>query len=225
MTGNETGGVGGEKNRGACQLFDLPKPSHRRAHQEFPPTLGSIEQSGIQVRAQYAWNESIDADSGCSPFDGKGFREGRNSRLTGIVCGNFKEPDKGCQRAYIDDATVALLDHVPAKYSAGAQSPVQIRFDDRIPIGFRNFERGHSPRAAGAVHQNLDGAEFGAYRLQELFEAGVVGDVAGLRKRPTSERNNLRGGSANLFFAAARRHDIGTSLGQSTSEGQADAAG
>src|SRR5260370_8138677 len=76
MTGHETGGVGGEKNRGACQLFDLAEPSHRCAHQELPATLGSIEQSCIQVRAKYTRNEGIDTNPRCRPFDRQRFSKG-----------------------------------------------------------------------------------------------------------------------------------------------------
>src|SRR5712664_852052 len=225
MTGYETCGIGGEKHRCACQLFDLAEPAHRRAQQEFPASLGPIEQSCIQVRAKYTWSNGIDANAGCRPFDGKRFREGSDGRLAGAVGGNLEERHKGGKRSDVDDAAVAILDHVPAEYAAGAQSSVQVRFHDRVPIGLRNVERGCSLRAAGAIHENLDAAEFGEHCLQEPLDAGVVSDVASPRKRASPERDNFRNCGSYLFFAAARRYNISPSLGQSSSDRKPDAAG
>src|SRR5882724_5807000 len=225
MTGYETRGIGGEKDRGACQLFDFAKPAHRRAQQEFPAALGSIKQSCIQVRAKYTWSNGIDANAGCRPFDGKRFREGSDGRLAGAVGGNLEERHKGGKRSDVDDAAVAILDHVPAEYAAGAQSSVQVRFHDRIPIGLWNVERRCSLRAAGAIHENLDAAEFGEHRSQEPLDAGVVSDVASQRMRAPPERHNFRCCGSNLFLAAARRYNIGPSLGQSSRDRKPDAAG
>ena len=61
VTGNETGGIGGEKNCGARQLFEFAEPSHRRAYQELSAALGSIEQSCIQACAEYARNEGTES--------------------------------------------------------------------------------------------------------------------------------------------------------------------
>src|SRR5882672_7951154 len=225
MTGYETRGIGGEKDRGACQLFDFAKPAHRRAQQEFPAALGSIKQSCIQVRAKYTGSDGIDANAGCRPFDRKRFREGSDSRLAGAVGGNLKERHKGGKRGDVDDAAVALFDHVPAEHAARAQSSVQVRFHNRIPIGLWNFERGRSLRAAGAIHENLGAAKFGEYRLQEPLDAGVVSDVAIQRKRAPPERDNFRGCGSDLFIAAASWHDIRPSLSQPSSDRESDAAG
>src|SRR5216684_9243651 len=111
-------------------LFDLAKPSHRCAQQEFPAPLGPVEQSCIQVRAKYTRSDGIDAYAGCRPFDRKRFREGSDGRFAGAVGGDLKERYKGGKRGDVDDAAVAILDHVPAEYAAGAQSSVQIRFHD-----------------------------------------------------------------------------------------------
>src|SRR6266403_1298357 len=137
----------------------------------------------------------------------------------------YETCDIGGKRGDVDDAAVALLDHVPAEYAAGAQSSIQIRFHDRIPIRLWNFERGCSLRASRAIHENLDAAEFGEHRLQEPLDAGVVGDVASQRKRAPPERHNFRHRGSYLFFAAARRYNIGPSLGQSSSDRKPDAAG
>src|SRR6266849_7093251 len=98
MTGYETRGIGGEKHRRACQLFDFAESAHRRAQQEFPATLGPIEQSCIQVRAKYTRRDGIDANPGCRPFDGKRFREGSDGRLASAVGGNLKKSHKGGKR-------------------------------------------------------------------------------------------------------------------------------
>src|SRR5712664_2575404 len=225
MTGYETRGIGSEKHRCACQLFDLAEPAHRCAQQEFPATLGPIEQSGIQIRAKYPRRDGIDANPRCRPFDRKRFREGSDGRLAGAVRGNLKERHKGGKRGDVNNTAVALLDHVPAEYAAGPQSSVQVRFHDRVPIGLWNVERGCSFRATGAIHENLDAAEFGEHRLQEPFDAGVVGDVASQRKRAPPERDNFRCRGSYLFFAAARRYNISPSLGQSSSDRKPDAAG
>src|SRR6266850_2698133 len=225
MTGYETRGIGGEKHRRARQFLDLPESAHRCAQQEFPATLGPIQQSCIQVCAKYPRRDGIDANPGCRPFDGKRFREGSDGRLAGAVGGNLKERHKGSKRGDVDDAAVALLNHVPAEYAAGAQSSVEIRFHDRIPIGLWNVERRCSLRAAGAIHENLDAAEFGEYSQQEPLDAGVVSHVASQRKRAPTERDNIRSCGSNLLFAAARRYNIGPSLGQSSSDRKPDAAG
>src|SRR6476661_4594598 len=110
MTGYETRRIGGEKHRCAGQLFDPAEPAHRCAQQEFPATLGSVEQSGIQVRTKYTWSDGIDANPGCRPFDRKRFREGSDGRLAGAVGGNLIERHKGGKRGDIDDTAVAFLD-------------------------------------------------------------------------------------------------------------------
>src|SRR5467141_1169078 len=203
MTSHETGGIGGEKNRGACQLFDLAKPSHRRAHQELPATLGSIEQSCVQVRAQYARNESVDTNARGRPFDRERFGEGSNGRLAGSIGGNLKQPHERRKRSNIDNPAIALLNHVPAEDPAGAQSSVQVCFHDGVPFGLRKIERGHSLRPSGTVHEDFDGAEFGAYRLKEPLDAAVIRHITSLRKRPPPERHNFRGRGSYLFVAAA----------------------
>src|SRR5260370_664862 len=94
MTGHETGRVGGEKNRRACQLFDLAEPSHWCAHQELPAALGSIEQSCIQVRAKYTRNEGIDTNPRCRPFNRQRFSKGSDGRLARTVRSNLEERHK-----------------------------------------------------------------------------------------------------------------------------------
>src|SRR5712664_2670213 len=89
--------------------------------------------------------------------------EGSNARFAGAIRGNFMEPNKRRKRADIDDAAIALLDHVPAEDAASAQSSLQICFEDGIPLGFRKIERRHSFRASGTIHQDLDAAELIAY--------------------------------------------------------------
>src|SRR5260370_42338623 len=108
MTGHETGRVGGEKNRGACQLFDLAEPSHRRAHQELPATLGSIEHSCIQVRAKYARNEGIHTNPRCRPFNRQRFSKETDGRLARAVRGNLKQPYTVGERGNLADATSTL---------------------------------------------------------------------------------------------------------------------
>src|ERR1700730_18258144 len=218
MTGYETRGIGGEKNRSARQLFDLTESPHRRAHQELPAALGSIEQSRIQVCAQYPRNERVDADSRSRPFDRQRFGERSNGGLAGTVRGDLKKAHKRGQRAYVDDATVALFDHMAAKYAAGTQGSVQVCFHNRLPISLWNIQRGHSLRAAGAVHENLDAAELSAYRFEEPLEAGVVGDIGRLGKRPPPERRNFCGCGSYQFLATAGGHDIRPRLGQSSIE-------
>src|SRR5712664_1664995 len=224
MTGYETRGIGSEKHRCACQLFDLAEPAHRSAQQEFPATLGPIEQSGIQIRAKYPRRDGIDANPRCRPFDRKRFREGSDGRLAGAVRGNLKERHKRGKRGDVNNTAVALLDHVPAEYAAGPQSSVQVRFHDRVPIGLWNVERGRSFRAAGTIHEDFDAAEFGANRVKKPLDAAVIRNITSPRKRAPPERHNFRGRGSYLLIAAAGRDDIGPSVSQSSSERKSDAA-
>src|SRR5260370_8149592 len=130
MTGHETGRVGGEKNRRACQLFDLAEPSHWCAHQELPAALGSIEQSCIQVRAKYTRNEGIDTNPRCRPFNRQRFSRGSDGRLARTVRSNLEERHKSPKRGYVDDATVPLFDHVPTTNASTTQCPAQSSLHD-----------------------------------------------------------------------------------------------
>src|SRR2546430_2536163 len=112
-----------------------------------------------------------------------------------------------------------------AKYPASAQSPLQICFQDGVPIGFRKIERGHFFRATGAIYEDLHAAEFSAHGLQEPLDAGVVSDIASLRERSFTERHYLRGSVSNLLRPTARGHDVRSGLGQTAGERQSDAAG
>src|SRR6202171_1116477 len=132
MAGHEACGIGCEKHRGARQLLELAEPLHWGTKQKFPTALRSVEQSGIQVRAQYARNERVNTNSRPGPFDRQRFRERSNARFAGAIRGNFMEPNKRRKRADIDDAAVALLDHVPAEHAASPQSSLQICFEDGI---------------------------------------------------------------------------------------------
>ncbi len=144
----------------------------------------------------------------CGPLDGQRFRKRSHRRLAGTVCGNLIERDKRRKRSNINDAAVTALDHMAPKHAAGAQSPVQIGFEDRVPIGIRDLERGRSFGAAGAVHQNLNAAEFGVDRLQKLHQAGLVGDVASLIQRSPAECLNFRRQRQHLWA----RRPVGTTL-------------
>src|ERR1051325_9423445 len=161
MTGDEAGGIGCEKDRGANEFLDLAEAAHGSAKQEFLPTLGAIEQSCVQVRAKHARSQRVDANAGGGPFNGEGFGEGRYGSLTGAVSSNLKKTDKGRERGDVNDAAVALLDHVSAKDAARAQSSRQVGFKDGIPLGLGKIERGHFLGTAGTIHKDLDAAEFG----------------------------------------------------------------
>ena len=116
------------------------------------------------------------------------------------------------------------LNHVSAKDAARAQSSRQVGFEDGIPLGLGKIERGHFLGAAGTIHEDLDAAEFGADGLQQFFDAGVVGDVAGLIKRTAAKRSDLPGGAAHQFGAAACGDDVGAGLSKTSSKGEANPA-
>src|SRR5260370_34121670 len=111
------------------------------------------------MRSSCARTERFKPNASCSPLDRQRFSEGGNTRFAAAVRGNFMKPHKRRKRADVDDAPIALLDHVPAEPSASAQGALQICFEDGIPFGFRKFERRHSFGATGTIHENLDAAE------------------------------------------------------------------
>ncbi len=114
---------------------------------------------------------------------------------------------------------------MPAKHATGAERSIQVGFEDRIPLGFRDFEGRGALGAAGTVDQDLHAAEFSLHRLQKLFEAGGVGDIAGLSKRPPPQRLDFGGRGGHLFGAASSGHNVRARLGQRPGEGKSDAAG
>src|SRR5207253_5695378 len=103
--------------------------------------------------------------------------EGSNGRLAGSIGGDFKQPQERRKRSNIDNPAIMLLNHMPAEDPAGAQSSVQVRFQDRIPFGLWKIERGHSFGPAGAIHEDFDASEFGACRLKEPLDATVICNI------------------------------------------------
>src|SRR6266704_2611586 len=197
MTGDETGGIGCEKDRSANEFLDLAEATHWSAKQEFFATLGAIEQRRVQIGAKDAGSKRVDANTRGGPFNGKRLGEGSHGGFTGAVSGYLKKTHERRERGDVNDTAVAALDHVAAEDAACAQSSRQIRFEDGIPLGLGKIERGHFLGAARAIHKNLDAAEFGADRLQQALDAGVVGDIAGLREGAAANRGDLPGSVAH----------------------------
>jgi hypothetical protein len=83
---------------------------------------------------------------------------------------------------YDERASLALLEVVTN--SAGAvENTSQISVDDLLPVVHRGVENASIRRAAGIRDENLDLAEVGDDLLDQIFNAGVVGDVALVRLR------------------------------------------
>ena len=74
------------------------------------------------------------------------------------------------------------------KTLTGAQGSVQVGFENRIPLGFGDFESRRPLGAAGAVYQDLHAAEFRRHRVQKMVEAGAVRDIASLNQRSPAQR-------------------------------------
>ena len=71
----------------------------------------------------------------------------------------------------------------------------------------------------------MHAAEFSDDFLQQIFNAGVFGDVAGLRERPATKRFNFSRGGFYEISPPAGRNDIGSGFGQCFGDGKSNAAG
>src|SRR5438270_9654493 len=112
-----------------------------------------------------------------------------------------------------------------AEDAAGAKRSVEVGFEDGVPLRFGKLQRGQAFGAARAVHQDMNAAELLARRLQQLLNAGVIGDVARQAQGLSSQSFDFGGGGADMIFAASRGYNIGAGLGESFCQGKADAAG
>src|SRR5579864_459914 len=225
MTGDEAGGVGGQEDGGAGEFVELAETAHGGAQQELAAALGTVQERGVQIGAQDAGDERVDADAGSGPLDGEGLGERSDGGFAGAVGSNFVEAEERGERADIDDAAVTPLEHVTAEDAASAQRAVEVGVDDGVPLGFGKIEGGHAPGAAGAIDENLDAAEFSRGGREELLETLDVGDVAGLREGAAAERLDFRGGFAHQVGAAAGGHYVGTGQRETLGQREADAAG
>src|SRR6266702_3673722 len=111
MTRHETGGLGCEENCGAGKLIWLTEPPHRGAHEQFTSAIRAVEESFIQRRAEYAWQDRVDANAVGCPLHSQGFGEGGDTRLARPIGRDFLECDERGERSNVDDATITFLDH------------------------------------------------------------------------------------------------------------------
>src|SRR5439155_10839056 len=115
VAGDKAGGFGGQENGGASEFVKLAEAAHGRAQQEFTAALGAIEKAGVQIGAEDARSDGVDAHSVRSPFDGQGFCKRGDGRFAGGVSGNFIEGDERGKGRNINDASVFSLDHVTSE--------------------------------------------------------------------------------------------------------------
>src|SRR5438094_2219929 len=136
MAGDVAGGIRGEEDGCADEFFHFAETPHGSTKQELLAAVGAVEQSSIQIRSKHARNEGVDTDAGRGPLDGKTLGERSDRGLAGAVSRYLIETDERRDGSDIDDAAVALLDHVAAEDAAGAKSPGYVWFDDGVPLGF-----------------------------------------------------------------------------------------
>src|SRR4029079_8649887 len=126
-------------------------------------------------------------------------------------------------RADINDAPAALLDHGAHHRLDKAEGAFQICVDDRFPILDRHAHAQSVARHTGVVDQNIDAAEFlenaGAY----LLNGGVVSDVDRISFRGVGMASvNLISGPSCIRLAATDGGDPGSFFRQTHSDGMTD---
>src|SRR5215468_8303598 len=174
MSSDEAGGIGGEKDRGTNELVKLAEALHWCAHKDLPRASTAIKQTNIEVGAKDPGRNRVHADTEPRPFDSERFGQRRNCCLAGRVCRHLMEGDKRRERGNINDASVTALDHMAAEDLAGAQRPVEVGFDDLIPVALANVERWTAHCGPGGIDEDINVAEFGAGLRKKFIEGLLV---------------------------------------------------
>lgn len=225
VPGDETGRVRSKKNGSADELFDFSEALHGSADEKFAAAFGAIEQFCVQVGAKDSGSDGIHADAVFGPLDGKRFCERGDSGFAGGVSGDFIKRNERAERSDVDDAAVTIFDHVAADDFAGAKGSVEIGFENAGPFFFGDLQGGSALCFSSAVHENVDVAEFRGDFLEQIFDSGFVGDIAGDGERLAAEGFDLPGGSGDEFGAASGGDDVGSRDGESFGKREADTTG
>src|SRR5215472_4242896 len=83
MSGYKTRSIRGEKNSRAYKFVHPAEASHRRAHQELLASGSAVEQGRIQICAEQARSNRVDAHSVPRPFHGERLRQRSHGCLAG----------------------------------------------------------------------------------------------------------------------------------------------
>ena len=95
-------------------------------------------------------------------------------------------------RPDIDDASVAVGDHLPCHGLRHEKAAAQIRVEHQVPVVPGHIERRLPHVASRVVHQDMDLAEGRLSLLSHSLDAGMVAHVEVERDGAPAERLDLR---------------------------------
>ena len=122
------------------------------------------------------------------------FRQTNQARLARGVVRLPGVADQSDDRADVDDAAAALLDHRAHQRLGEVEGAFQVRVQDRVPIVDRHAHAESIARHAGVVHQNVDASEVLQDLRARLLDRGMIGDI---------DRIGFRGIGATALISSA----------------------
>jgi hypothetical protein len=98
--------------------------------------------------------------------------------LADVVAGDGGNGQRAVDRAHVDDAPAAGLDHLARHGLAHEERALDVDADHRIEIGLGHVQKIRRLEDAGVVHQHIDAAVRGQGARDQRVHVGLVADVA-----------------------------------------------
>src|ERR1700677_4099618 len=110
---------------------------------------------------------------------------------------------------------MTAIEHLLAKYLAGAKSSGEVGVENGDPILFRHGECGGALDSAGTVDQNVDFTELVNSRITYPLQRSAVANVGGEAKSLAADCFDRCGSFIHLLLASGRGNNIGAGLSES----------
>ena len=184
-----------------------------------------LVQHGGHVGFDETRGDDIGGDAAAGDFAGDAFCHSDEAGLAGGVVRLAGEAHEAADRADVDDAAGALLDHGAEDGAGEIEGALEVRLEHGVPIAARHAHREGVAGDAGVVHEDVAAAEVGEDLVAGFLHRIEVGHIDRVGFRRT------RGGGVDIgcdfcgvCLRAADDGDFGAFGGEGFCDGFADAA-
>jgi hypothetical protein len=184
--GGVGGFVGGEVDGEGCDFFGLADAADGLAGDEIAPGFFNVAERGDALlegwRLDGTGANGVDAHSLLDEIDGESLGEADYGGFGGAVDEAIRRAfDAGSAAGHINDAALFGGGHCGDEGAASSIHRLHVKVEGEIPIGFGAIENRALMNEAGAVEENVDGAEFGGESVYGVDVADV--EFAGFDRR------------------------------------------
>ena len=176
--GGVGGFVGGEVDGQGGDFFGLADAADGLAGDEIAAGFFDVAEGGDALLERRGFDcagaDGVDANSLLDEIDGERFGEADYGGFGGAVDETIRRAfDAGSAAGHINDAALFRGSHRGDERAACAIHRLHVEIEGKIPVGFGAIEDGALVNEAGAVEEDVDGAEFGGEGVDRVDVANV----------------------------------------------------